>query len=180
MDFEKLSLEGAWLITPKVFGDARGYFMESFKAEEFKRNVGDVIFVQDNESMSTYGVLRGLHYQSGEAAQAKLVRVSRGKVLDVAVDIRRNSPTYGKHIAVELSDENHCQLFIPRGCAHGFVVLSEVAQFQYKVDNRYAPECEHTLRYDDPVIRIDWKLPHSVLKFSEKDLRGISFDEVSE
>lgn len=180
MDFEKLSLEGAWLITPKVFGDARGYFMESFKAEEFKRNVGDVIFVQDNESMSTYGVLRGLHYQSGEAAQAKLVRVSRGKVLDVAVDIRRNSPTYGKHIAVELSDENHCQLFIPRGCAHGFVVLSEVAQFQYKVDNRYAPECEHTLRYDDPTIGIDWKLPHSVLKFSEKDLKGISFDEVNE
>lgn len=180
MDFEKLSLEGAWLITPKVFGDARGYFMESFKSEEFKRNVGDVVFVQDNESMSTYGVLRGLHYQSGDAAQAKLVRVSRGKVLDVAVDIRRNSPTYGKHIAVELSDENHCQLFIPRGCAHGFVVLSEVAQFQYKVDNRYAPECEHTLRYDDPAIGIVWKLPHSVLKFSEKDLRGISFDEVSE
>ncbi len=180
MNFEKLSLEGAWLITPKVFGDARGYFMESFRAEEFCRHVGDITFIQDNESMSTYGVLRGLHYQSGDAAQAKLVRVSRGRVLDVAVDLRHDSPTYGQHIAVELSDENHRQLFIPRGCAHGFVVLSEIAQFQYKVDNRYAPECEHTLRFDDPKLAIDWKLPKSDLKFSEKDLRGISFEEVKE
>ena len=150
MEFEKMALDGAWLITPKVFGDARGYFMEAFKADEFREHVGNISFVQDNESMSTYGVLRGLHFQDGDAAQAKLVRVSRGKVIDVAVDIRPYSPTFGKHIAVELSDENHRQLFIPRGCAHGFVVLSDIAQFQYKVDNIYAPEHEHTLRYDDP------------------------------
>lgn len=178
MEFEKLPLEGAWLITPKVFGDARGYFMESFKLEEFKKNVGEVTFVQDNESMSSFGVLRGLHYQGGQFAQAKLVRVSRGKVLDVAVDLRKDSPTYGKHIAVELSDENHKQFFIPRGCAHGFVVLSDVAQFQYKVDNVYAPQAEHTLRYDDPTLNIDWTLPKSALKLSEKDLKGISFEEV--
>ena len=177
MEFEKMALEGAWLITPKVFGDARGYFMEAFKADEFREHVGNISFVQDNESMSTYGVLRGLHFQDGDAAQAKLVRVSCGKVIDVAVDIRPYSPTFGKHIAVELSDENHRQLFIPRGCAHGFVVLSDIAQFQYKVDNIYAPEHEHTLRYDDPTLGIDWVLPHDKLKLSEKDLKGIPFSE---
>lgn len=179
MKFEKLSIEGAWLITPEIHGDARGYFMESFKAAEFAKHIGEMSFVQDNESMSSFGVLRGLHFQGGQHAQAKLVRVSRGCVLDVAVDIRRNSPTFGQHIAVELNEENHQQLFIPRGCAHGFVVLSEMAQFQYKVDNVYAPGNEHTLRFDDPTLNIDWHLQAGALKLSAKDLKGLSLEEAA-
>ena len=142
MKFTELSIPGVWMIEPKRFGDARGYFMESFKLDEFRSMVGDVTFVQDNESLSTMGVLRGLHYQKGEHSQAKLVRVSRGAVLDVVVDLRGDSPTFGRHLSVELTAENARQLFIPRGMAHGFVVLSDVAQFQYKVDNYYAPQAE--------------------------------------
>ena len=161
------------------YGDARGYFMESFKLEEFRAHVGDITFVQDNESMSGRGVLRGLHFQKGEFSQAKLVRVSQGTVVDVAVDLRGGSPTFGQHVAVELSQENACQLFIPRGFAHGFVVLSETAQFQYKVDNIYAPQSEATLRFDDPALGIDWRLPHSELLLSPKDLKGVSLSEIT-
>ena len=163
MKFTQLSIPGVWLVEPVRYGDARGYFMESFKLEEFRAHVGDITFVQDNESMSGRGVLRGLHFQKGEFSQAKLVRVSQGTVVDVAVDLRGGSPTFGQHVAVELSQENACQLFIPRGFAHGFVVLSETAQFQYKVDNIYAPQSEATLRFDDPALGIDWRLPHSEL-----------------
>ena len=140
MNFIETEIKGVWIVEPKRFGDARGYFMESFKLEEFRKHVVDIHFVQDNESMSTRGVLRGLHFQKGEFSQAKLVRVSRGAVLDVAVDLRGGSPTYGKYVAVELSQDNARQLFIPRGMAHGFLVLSDEAQFQYKVDNVYAPQ----------------------------------------
>ncbi|MBQ9076984.1 MAG: dTDP-4-dehydrorhamnose 3,5-epimerase [Muribaculaceae bacterium] len=178
MEFTEQEIKGVWIIEPRRFGDARGYFMESFKKAEFQAHVGQVEFVQDNESMSSYGVLRGLHFQKGEWSQAKLVRVSSGRVIDVAVDLRKGSPTYGKHIAVELSQENGRQLFIPRGMAHGFVVLSETAQFQYKVDNVYAPQAEATLRYDDPALGIDWKLPAGDLLLSEKDGRGLSLDEI--
>ena len=153
--------------------------MESFKLEEFRAHVGDITFVQDNESMSGRGVLRGLHFQKGEFSQAKLVRVSQGTVVDVAVDLRGGSPTFGQHVAVELSQENACQLFIPRGFAHGFVVLSETAQFQYKVDNIYAPQSEATLRFDDPALGIDWRLPHSELLLSPKDLKGVSLPEIT-
>lgn len=180
MQFIKQDIEGVWVIEPKRFGDARGYFSETFKLEEFTANVGDIQFIQDNESFSTRGVLRGLHFQKGEYSQAKLVRVSQGAVLDVAVDLRKSSPTFGKHIAVELSHENGRQLFIPRGFAHGFVVLSEVAQFQYKVDNVYAPQSEATLRFDDPVLAIDWRIPADEMLLSEKDLRGYSLAEVTE
>ena len=170
MTFTELEIKGVWLIEPKRFGDNRGYFCETFKLEEFESHVGKINFVQDNESMSTYGVLRGLHFQRGKWSQAKLVRVSQGRVLDVAVDLRRGSSTYGRHVAVELSQENAHQLFIPRGFAHGFVVLSETAQFQYKVDNVYAPQSEATLRFDDDALGIDWRIPHSDMKLSEKDM----------
>lgn len=179
MKFTQLSIPGVWLVEPVRYGDARGYFMESFKLEEFRAHVGDIIFVQDNESMSGRGVLRGLHFQKGEFSQAKLVRVSQGTVVDVAVDLRGGSPTFGQHVAVELSQENACQLFIPRGFAHGFVVLSETAQFQYKVDNVYAPQSEATLRFDDPALGIDWRLPHSELLLSPKDLKGVSLSEIT-
>lgn len=178
MEFVSTEIEGVWIIEPRRFGDARGYFMESFKLEEFQSVVGPVQFVQDNESMSRRGVLRGLHFQKGEWSQAKLVRVSQGAVLDVAVDLRGGSPTFGRHVAVELSQENGRQLFIPRGFAHGFVVLSDVAQFQYKVDNVYAPQAEATLRFDDPALGIDWRLDADQLLLSEKDLRGISLSEI--
>lgn len=178
MNFIKTDIEGVWIIEPRRFGDSRGYFMESFKKSEFEANVGAVDFVQDNESFSTKGVLRGLHFQKGEFSQAKLVRVSQGTVVDVAVDLRGGSPTYGRHVAVELSQENARQLFIPRGFAHGFVVLSETAQFQYKVDNVYAPQSEATLRFDDPALGIDWRLPYSELLLSEKDLRGMSLSDI--
>ncbi len=178
MEFTEQEIKGVWIIEPRRFGDARGYFMESFKKSEFQAHVGNVEFVQDNESMSSYGVLRGLHFQKGEWSQAKLVRVSHGKVIDVAVDLRKDSPTYGKHIAVELSQENGRQLYIPRGMAHGFVVLSETAQFQYKVDNVYAPQAEATLRFNDPALGIDWKLSEEDLLLSEKDCQGLSLNEI--
>ena len=154
MNYEPTSIDGVYTITPNVFKDDRGYFFESFKEEEFRRCVGDVRFVQENQSKSSYGVLRGLHYQKGDAAQAKLVRVVQGSVLDVAVDIRKSSPTFGKYVAVELSEHNHKQLFIPRGFAHGFLVLSETAVFCYKVDNVYAPQADAGIRWDDPDINI--------------------------
>lgn len=179
MNFTQLSIPGVWLVEPVRFGDARGYFMESFKLEEFQTHVGDIHFVQDNESLSTRGVLRGLHFQKGEFSQAKLVRVSQGAVLDVAVDLRGGSPTFGQYVAVELSQENARQLFIPRGFAHGFVVLSGTAQFQYKVDNVYAPHSEATLRFDDPALGIDWRLPHSELLLSPKDLKGLPLSEIT-
>ena len=178
MEFKELERKGVWLIEPKRFGDARGYFCETFKLSEFESHIGKVEFVQDNESLSTRGVLRGLHFQRGEWSQAKLVRVSQGRVLDVAVDLRGGSPTYGQHVAVELSRDNGRQMFIPRGFAHGFVVLSDEAQFQYKVDNVYAPQSEATLRFDDPALGIDWPIAKEEMKLSEKDLRGMAFAEV--
>lgn len=178
MNYIKTDIDGVIIVEPRRFGDARGYFMETFKLDEFRTNVRDISFVQDNESFSSYGVLRGLHFQKGEFSQAKLVRVSRGTVLDVAVDLRAGSPTYGRHVAVELSDENCRQLFIPRGFAHGFVVLSDVAQFQYKVDNIYAPQSEATLRFDDPALSIDWRISPDKMKLSDKDLRGVSLADI--
>ena len=178
MEFKELDIKGVWLIEPKRFGDARGYFCETFKLSEFESHIGKVEFVQDNESLSTRGVLRGLHFQRGEWSQAKLVRVSQGRVLDVAVDLRGGSPTYGQHVAVELSRDNGRQMFIPRGFAHGFVVLSDEAQFQYKVDNVYAPHSEATLRFDDPALGIDGPIAKEEMKLSEKDLRGMAFAEV--
>lgn len=178
MEFIKQHIEGVWVIQPKRFGDARGYFSETFKLEEFRKHVGDVEFVQDNESFSTYGVLRGLHFQKGEFSQAKLVRVSRGRVLDVAVDLRDGSPTYGEHVAVELTAEKGNQLFIPRGFAHGFVVLSDEAQFQYKVDNVYAPQSEATLKFDDPALGIDWQVPFEKVLLSAKDKEGMPFSAI--
>ena len=178
MEFKELDIKGVWLIEPKRFGDARGYFCETFKLSEFESHIGKVEFVQDNESLSTRGVLRGLHFQCGEWSQAKLVRVSQGRVLDVAVDLRGGSPTYGQHVAVELSRDNGRQMFIPRGFAHGFVVLSDEAQFQYKVDNVYAPQSEATLRFDDPALGIDWPIAKEEMKLSEKDLRGMAFADV--
>ena len=172
MKYEQTSIDGVYTITPNVFKDERGYFFESFKEEEFRGCVGDVRFVQENQSKSSYGVLRGLHYQKGDAAQAKLVRVVQGIVLDVAVDIRKSSPTFGKYVAVELSEYNHKQLFMPRGFAHGFLVLSETAVFCYKVDNVYAPQADAGIRWDDPDINIQW--PERAIenaKFSEKDMR---------
>ncbi|MBP5560993.1 MAG: dTDP-4-dehydrorhamnose 3,5-epimerase [Muribaculaceae bacterium] len=178
MEFIEQEIKGVWLVKPKRFGDARGYFSETFKLEEFRAHVGPVEFVQDNESFSSYGVLRGLHFQAGEWSQAKLVRVSRGRVLDVAVDLRGGSPTYGHHVAVELSEDNGWQLFIPRGFAHGFAVLSEVAQFQYKVDNVYAPHAERTLRFDEPALAIDWRLDPAEMLLSDKDRVGVALKDI--
>ena len=184
MEVKKTAIEGLLIIVPKVFGDKRGYFFESFSQREFDEKVAPILghtinFVQDNESMSTYGVMRGLHFQRGEWSQAKLVRVSQGRVLDVAVDLRGDSPTFGKHFSIELSAELGNQFFIPRGFAHGFVVLSDVAQFQYKVDNVYAPHSEATLAFNDPTLNIDWLLPEAELLLSEKDLHGMSLDEIT-
>lgn len=178
MKFTELEISGVWLIEPTRFGDGRGYFMETWKRGEFEAHVGRVEFVQDNESMSRRGVVRGLHFQRGEFSQAKLVRVSRGEVMDVAVDLRAGSTTYGKHVAVRLSGENGRQLFIPRGFAHGFAVVSDVAQFQYKVDNVYSPQSEATLRWDDEELGISWPLEASEMIFSTKDLRGMSLKDV--
>lgn len=177
MNYIQTEIDGVWLIEPKVFADARGYFMEAFKEKEFQEHVGNVHFVQDNESKSSFGVLRGLHYQKDEFSQAKLVRVLQGKVLDVAVDLRRSSPTFGKHVSVELSDENKRQFFIPRGFAHGFLVLSEEALFTYKVDNVYAPQAEASIRFDDPDLKIDWPIAESQLILSKKDDSGVAFKE---
>jgi dTDP-4-dehydrorhamnose 3,5-epimerase len=178
MQFQELSIKGVWLIKPKRFGDERGYFSETWKREEFEAHVGKVNFVQDNESFSTYGVLRGLHLQRGQWSQAKLVRVSRGRVLDVALDLRPGSPTYGHHVAVELTQEGGEQLFIPRCFAHGFVVLSEDAQFQYKVDNVYAPHSEMTIAFNDPDLGIDWRIDPSQMVLSPKDLKGVLLKDV--
>lgn len=177
MTYIQTEIDGVWVIEPKVFKDARGYFMESFKEDEFRMNIGNVHFVQDNESQSSFGVLRGLHYQKGEYSQAKLVRVICGRVLDVAVDLRQSSPTFGKYVSVELSDENKRQFFIPRGFAHGFLVLSEKAIFTYKVDNTYTPQAEASIRYDDPTIRIDWPIAPEQLLLSDKDTKGVLFND---
>ena len=178
MQFTETEIPGVWIIEPRRFGDERGYFMESFKLHEFEAHIGTVNFVQDNESMSTRGVLRGLHFQKGDKAQAKLVRVSAGNVVDVAVDLRENSPTLGRYIMVELSQQNGRQLFIPRGFAHGFVVMSDTAQFQYKVDNIYAPEAECTLRFDDPALGIPWPINRDDMILSAKDLKGLSLKDL--
>lgn len=177
MEYIKTHIEGVFVLQPKVFGDARGYFMETFRQEEFDSMVAPVRFVQDNESKSTRGVLRGLHYQKGAYSQAKLVRVIQGRVLDVAVDLRKSSPTFLQHVAVELSGENKRQLFVPRGFAHGFVVLSDEAVFCYKVDNIYAPQAECCIRYNDPAIGVEWPLPAEELLLSAKDAQGISVHE---
>ena len=177
MNYIQTEIEGVWIIEPKVFNDARGYFMEAFKEGEFRANIGNVHFVQDNESKSSFGVLRGLHYQKGEYSQAKLVRVIKGKVLDVAVDLRQSSPTFGKYVSVELSEENKRQFFIPRGFAHGFLVLSEEAIFTYKVDNGYAPQAEASIRFTDETVGIDWPVAESQLLLSEKDGHAVSFKD---
>ena len=163
------SIPGVYIIEPKVFGDARGYFLESWSKRDFEAAVGPIDFVQDNESKSSYGVLRGLHFQKGKHSQSKLVRVVSGRVLDVAVDIRRGSPWFGQHVACELSGENHRQFFIPRGFAHGFAVLSEEAVFQYKCDNLYCPESEGAIAWNDPALGIDWGIPEASVLLSEKD-----------
>ena len=169
MNVIKTDIEGVVIIEPCIFGDPRGYFFESFSQRDFDAQVRTVRFVQDNESRSCYGVLRGLHFQKPPFTQSKLVRVIRGTVLDVAVDIRKGSPTFGKHVAVELSGENHLQFFVPRGFAHGFSVLSDEAVFQYKCDNFYAPQSEGALAWDDPDLGIDWRLPSGSVILSEKD-----------
>ena len=171
MDYKETYIKGVYIIEPRVFNDARGYFFEAWKKEEFEQHVGHVEFLQDNESKSGYGVLRGLHYQKGDMAQAKMVRVIKGRVLDVAVDLRRHSETFGQHVMVELSDENKRQLFIPRGFAHGFLVMSDEAIFTYKVDNVYAPQAEAGIRWDDPQLAIDWPIDLSKVQTSDKDLR---------
>lgn len=175
MQFRELEIAGVWLIEPQKFGDQRGYFLESFKRARFEEVVGAIDFLQDNESKSSYGVIRGLHFQAGEASQAKLVRAVVGRVLDVVVDLRAESPTFGHHLTMELSEENCKQLFVPRGCAHGFAVLSPTAIFSYKVDNLYAPESERTLQYDDASLGIDWQLPMEDRLLSAKDKMGTPF-----
>lgn len=171
MEYFETEIKGVFIIEPKVFKDARGYFMEAWKQAEFDEYVGKTVFIQDNESKSSYGVLRGLHYQKGDASQAKLVRVIKGKVLDVAVDIRKSSPTFGKHVMVELSEDNKRQFFIPRGFAHGFLVLSDEAIFTYKVDNPYAPQCDAGIRWNDPDLGIEWPIDPAKVQTSEKDLK---------
>ena len=170
MNYIETAIKGVYIIEPKVFNDARGYFFEAWKQAEFESNIGKADFIQDNESKSSYGVLRGLHYQKGEFSQAKLVRVIKGRVLDVAVDIRKSSPTFGQHIMVELSEDNKRQFFIPRGFAHGFLVLSEEAIFTYKVDNVYAPQAEAGIRWNDPALNIQWPIDPKEVLTSDKDL----------
>lgn len=169
MKFIKTDIEGVVIIEPTVYGDERGYLFESFSLREFTEQVGCVEFVQENESYSRYGVVRGLHFQKPPYAQAKLVRVIKGRVIDVAVDIRQGSPTYGKHISVELSEDNHRQIYIPRGFAHGFAVLSEDVIFQYKCDNYYCPQSEGGIAWNDEQIGIDWQLPTADITLSAKD-----------
>ena len=170
MEVIKTAIEGLLIIEPTVFGDSRGYFFESYNKQRFNEATGlDIDFVQDNQSKSCYGVLRGLHFQKPPYAQSKLVRCVRGKVLDVAVDIRKSSPTFGKYVAVELTEDNHRQLFIPHGFAHGFVVLSEEAIFQYKCDNFYHKESEGAIAWNDPEINIDWTIPFDDVMLSDKD-----------
>lgn len=170
MEVIKTEIEGVFIIEPRVFGDARGYFFESFNAREFAEKTGmEVNFVQDNESMSHYGVLRGLHFQQPPFAQSKLVRVVKGKVLDIAVDIREGSPTYGKYVSVELTEDNHRQFFMTKGFAHGFSVLSDEVIFQYKCDEFYAPQSEGAIAWNDPDLAIDWHIPIDKVILSEKD-----------
>lgn len=169
----KTAIEGVVIIEPKVFRDARGYFFESFSQREFEEKVRKICFVQDNESMSSYGVMRGLHFQRPPFSQSKLVRCVKGRVLDVAVDIRKGSPTYGKHVAVELSEDNHLQFFVPRGFAHGFAVLSETAVFQYKCDNFYAPEADGGISIKDGELGIDWQIPLDKAILSDKDVNHL-------
>lgn len=173
MEVIKTAIEGVVIIEPRVFKDARGYFFESFSQREFEEKVRPINFVQDNESMSSYGVMRGLHFQRPPYTQSKLVRCVKGKVLDVAVDIRKGSPTYGKHVAVELSEDNHRQFFVPRGFAHGFAVLSETAIFQYKCDNFYAPEADGGISIKDETLGIDWQIPMDKAVLSEKDIKHL-------
>lgn len=177
MEVIKTSIEGVVIIEPRIFRDARGYFFESFSQKEFDEKIRPIQFVQDNESMSSYGVMRGLHFQRPPYTQSKLVRCVRGRVLDVAVDIRKGSPTYGQHVAVELTEENHRQFFIPRGFAHGFAVLSETAVFQYKCDNFYAPQADGGISIKDESLGIDWQIPVEKAILSEKDLRHICLEE---
>lgn len=177
MEIIKTDIDGLVIIEPRVFQDARGYFFESFSQREFEEKVGKVHFVQDNESMSSYGVMRGLHFQRPPYTQSKLVRCVVGKVLDVAVDIRVGSPTYGKHVAVELSAENHRQFFIPKGFAHGFAVLSEMAVFQYKCDEFYHPEVDGGISILDESLGIDWRIPTEEAILSEKDTRHCMLSE---
>ncbi|WP_418894045.1 dTDP-4-dehydrorhamnose 3,5-epimerase [Limibacterium fermenti] len=169
MNVIQTEIDGVVIIEPNVFGDDRGNFFESFSEKVFRENVCNTRFIQDNESKSRYGVLRGLHFQKGEFAQSKLVRVVNGRVLDVAVDIRKGSPTFGRHVAVELTGENKRQFFVPRGFAHGFVVLSDEAVFQYKCDNYYAPQEEGAIAWNDPDLAIDWKVRPEEILLSEKD-----------
>jgi len=179
MNFIETNLKGCFIIEPNVFYDGRGYFLESYNKNTFKKGIGsDVDFIQDNRSLSSFGVLRGLHFQKGNDAQSKLVMVLSGKVLDVVVDIRPDSSTFGQYFTVELSSENKKQLFIPRGFAHGFVVLSDSAEFFYKVDNYYAPKSEAGILYCDPELNIDWRLAQNELIINSKDLNLPSFKDV--
>ena len=171
MDIIKTAIAGAYIIEPKVFKDSRGYFFESFSQREFDEKVGRITFVQDNESMSSYGVMRGLHFQRPPFTQSKIVRCVKGAVLDVAVDIRKGSPTYGQHVAVELTEDNHRQFFIPKGFAHGFAVLSETAVFQYKCDEFYHPEADGGIGLLDDSLGIDWRIPVDKAILSEKDTK---------
>lgn len=181
MKFIPQSIPEVVLVEPVVHGDERGYFVETFRQDKFEKAIGyKVKFIQDNESKSTKGVLRGMHFQLAPYAQSKLVRVIEGEVLDVAVDIRQGSPNYGQHVTALLNDKNKHQLFIPRGFAHGFVVLSDIAIFAYKVDNYYAPDCDRGLAFDDEKLSIDWKLPKDQLKLSDKDLKQSSFTKLEE
>ena len=179
MNFIKTAISDLYIIEPSVFRDNRGYFLESFNLEKFEENIYPIKFVQDNESKSSKGVLRGLHFQKPPFEQAKLVRCIEGRVLDVAVDIRRGSKTYGQHIAVELSGENKKQLFVPRGFAHGFMVLSESATFAYKVDNNYASEYDSGIKYDDNYLNINWGLTDSEVQLSEKDINLQAFKDLN-
>lgn len=171
MNVIKTDIEGVVIIEPRIFTDARGYFFESFSERDFCKEVREIRFVQDNESKSSYGVMRGLHFQRPPFTQSKLVRVIKGAVLDVAVDIRKGSPTYGKHVAVELTEDNHRQFFVPRGFAHGFAVLSDEAIFQYKCDNFYAPEADGGISILDDSLGIDWRIPTDKAILSEKDTK---------
>ncbi|MBD5419077.1 MAG: dTDP-4-dehydrorhamnose 3,5-epimerase [Bacteroides sp.] len=177
MEVIKTDIEGVVILKPRIFNDSRGYFFESFNKKEFEEKVGKVEFVQDNESKSSRGVMRGLHFQRPPHAQAKLVRCVRGRVLDVAVDIRKGSPTYGQHVAVELTEDNHLQFFIPRGFAHGFAVLSDEAVFQYKCDNYYAPEADGGISIEDKSLGIDWHMDPMLAILSDKDKKHPLLDD---
>lgn len=181
MNFIRTEIPNVVICEPVVFGDERGYFVETFREDKLEEFLGfKVNFCQDNESKSSYGVLRGLHYQLAPFAQTKLVRVIKGKVLDVAVDIRKGSPTFGKYVAIELTEDNKKQLFIPRGFAHGFVVLSDEAIFAYKVDSYYSPECDRGIVFDDKDIGVDWQIEHSKLQLSSKDTKQPKFKDVKD